>query len=122
MRITGVLRKCTDCHVAYRGSAHINSLVQLSCQMAVLVQFHYEITEEIHGKPKPVLPSRKERLEYSMPGMGAVATTFMAGVEPCEHQEAQPVGSMTQRRDSLGQAYRGRFRAVKDFVKLAKSG
>jgi myo-inositol-1-phosphate synthase len=54
-------------------------------------------------------------------GMGAVATTFMAGVELVRRKEAMPVGSLTQLGTiRLGKRTEGRSPLIKDFVPLAK--
>jgi myo-inositol-1-phosphate synthase len=42
------------------------------------------------------IASPKGRLGVLLPGMGAVSTTFMAGVELVRKGQAQPVGSLTQ--------------------------
>ena len=42
-----------------------------------------------------ILPARG-KLGVLMPGMGAVATTFVAGVELVKKGLAEPVGSLTQ--------------------------
>ena len=46
-------------------------------------------------KPKNIA-APKGKLGILLPGMGAVATTFMAGVELVRKKKAQPVGSLTQ--------------------------
>ncbi|HEV2231862.1 MAG TPA: inositol-3-phosphate synthase, partial [Terriglobia bacterium] len=38
----------------------------------------------------------KGKLGVLIPGMGAVATTFIAGVEAIRRQLARPIGSLTQ--------------------------
>ena len=61
------------------------------------------------------------RLGVLIPGVGAVATTFMAGVEAVRRQIAQPVGSLTQLATiRLGKRTEGRSPLIKDFVPLAK--
>ena len=55
------------------------------------------------------------------PGMGAVSTTFMAGVELVRRGQAVPVGSLTQMGTiRLGKRTDGRTPKIKDFVQLAK--
>jgi len=55
-----------------------------------------------------------------MPGMGAVSTTFMAGVELIRRNKACPVGSLTQMGTiRLGKRTEGRSRLIKKFVPLA---
>jgi myo-inositol-1-phosphate synthase len=61
------------------------------------------------------------KLGVLLPGMGAVATTFMAGVELVRAKKAVPVGSLTQMGTiRLGKRTEGRSPKIKDFVKLAK--
>ncbi|MBE0656332.1 MAG: inositol-3-phosphate synthase [Bryobacteraceae bacterium] len=56
-----------------------------------------------------------------MPGMGAVATTFVAGVEAVKRGAGLPIGSLTQMATiRLGKRTEGRSPYVKDFVPLAK--
>jgi len=63
----------------------------------------------------------KGKLGVLLPGMGAVATTFMAGVELVRKKKAQPVGSLTQMATiRLGKRTDGRSPRIKDLVKLAK--
>src|SRR2546430_8803179 len=60
------------------------------------------------------------KLGVMMPGMGAVATTFVAGVEAVRRGLAQPVGSLTQMGTiRLGKRTEGRSPQIKDFVPLA---
>jgi myo-inositol-1-phosphate synthase len=55
-----------------------------------------------------------------LPGMGAVATTFVAGVEAVRRGLAAPVGSLTQMATiRLGKRTEGRSPRIKDFVPLA---
>jgi myo-inositol-1-phosphate synthase len=62
----------------------------------------------------------KGKLGIMIPGMGAVATTFVAGVEAVRKGIASPVGSMTQMGTiRLGKRTDGRSPKVKDFVPLA---
>jgi len=61
------------------------------------------------------------KLGVLVPGVGAVATTFMAGVELVKRNLAQPVGSLTQMATiRLGKRTDGRSPMIKDFVPLAK--
>ena len=60
------------------------------------------------------------KLGVLMPGMGAVATTFMAGVELVKKGLAEPVGSLTQLGTiRLGKRTENRVPKIKDFVPLA---
>src|SRR5450755_1041727 len=61
------------------------------------------------------------KLGVMIPGMGAVATTFVAGVEAVRKGIAAPIGSVTQMGTiRLGKRTDGRSPKVKDFVPLAE--
>ncbi|HVP42197.1 MAG TPA: inositol-3-phosphate synthase [Terriglobales bacterium] len=73
------------------------------------------------SKPKatPIDPARG-KLGVMIPGMGAVATTFVAGVEAVRRRLAAPVGSVTQMGTiRLGKRTAGRSPLVSKFVPLA---
>ncbi|MGB9433141.1 MAG: inositol-3-phosphate synthase [Candidatus Acidiferrum sp.] len=71
-------------------------------------------------KPNTIAPP-KGKLGVLLPGMGAVATTFMAGVELVRKKKAVPVGSLTQMGTiRLGKRTDGRSPKIKDFVELAR--
>src|SRR5579863_6164875 len=54
-------------------------------------------------------------------GLGAVATTFMAGVESVRRGKSMPIGSLTQMATiRLGKRTEHRSPLIKDFVPLAK--
>jgi myo-inositol-1-phosphate synthase len=60
------------------------------------------------------------RLGVMTPGLGAVATTFMAGVESIRRGYSLPIGSLTQMaRIRLGKRTENRAPLIKDFVPLA---
>jgi myo-inositol-1-phosphate synthase len=60
------------------------------------------------------------KLGLLMPGMGAVATTFIAGVELIKKGLGEPVGSLTQLGTiRLGKRTEGRVPKIKEFVSLA---
>jgi myo-inositol-1-phosphate synthase len=62
----------------------------------------------------------KGKLGVMIPGMGAVATTFMAGVEAVRKGIAQPIGSLTQMGTiRLGKRTEGRSPRINQFVPLA---
>ncbi len=64
--------------------------------------------------------SPKGKLGVLLPGMGAVSTTFMAGVELVRKGHAQPVGSLTQLGTiRLGKRTENNSPLIKDFVSLA---
>ena len=60
------------------------------------------------------------KLGVLIPGMGAVTTTFLAGLEAIKRGLGKPVGSLTQLGTvRLGKRTEGRSPAIKDFVPLA---
>jgi myo-inositol-1-phosphate synthase len=62
----------------------------------------------------------KGKLGVLLPGMGAVATTFIAGVEAIRRGHAKPIGSMTQMGTiRLGKRTDNRTPKISDFVPLA---
>ncbi len=70
-------------------------------------------------KPAGIAPA-KGKLGVLLPGMGAVSTTFMAGVELVRRNAAIPVGSLTQMGTiRLGKRTEGRSPRIKDFAPLA---
>jgi len=61
----------------------------------------------------------KGKLGVMIPGMGAVATTFVAGVEAVRKGIAKPIGSLTQMGTiRLGKRTEGRSPKIKEFVPL----
>ena len=66
--------------------------------------------------PKPA----HGKLGILIPGLGAVATTLIAGVEAVKKGISQPIGSLTQMSTiRLGKRTDGRNPKIKDFVPLA---
>jgi myo-inositol-1-phosphate synthase len=62
----------------------------------------------------------KGKLGIMIPGMGAVATTFVAGVEAIRKGHAKPIGSLTQMGTiRLGKRTDGRSPRIDEFVPLA---
>ena len=60
------------------------------------------------------------KLGILTPGLGAVATTFMAGVESIRRGHSKPIGSLTQMATiRLGKRTENRAPLMKDFVPLA---
>lgn len=60
------------------------------------------------------------KLGVLIPGLGAVATTMIAGVEAIKKGFSQPIGSLTQMGSiRLGKRTENRYPKVKDFVPLA---
>jgi myo-inositol-1-phosphate synthase len=80
------------------------------------------------NREKPVLNSKgteiapaKGKLGVMIPGMGAVATTFVAGVEAVRKGIAEPIGSLTQMGTiRLGKRTEARSPKIGEFVPLAK--
>ena len=57
------------------------------------------------------------KLGILVPGMGAVTTTFIAGLEAIKRGLAKPIGSLTQLGTvRLGKRTEGRSPAIRDFV------
>jgi len=83
----------------------------------------------VQGSPskenRPASPSTPPkaatgRLGILTPGLGAVATTFMAGVESIRRGLSQPIGSLSQMSTiRLGKRTENRAPLIKDFVPLA---
>src|SRR5438445_5892441 len=66
------------------------------------------------------IESPKGKLGVMIPGMGAVATTFVAGVEAVRKGIAKPIGSLTQMGTiRLGKRTDARSPKIKEFVPLA---
>ena len=67
----------------------------------------------------PIAPA-DGKLGVLIPGIGAVSTTFIAGVEAVKRGVAAPVGSLTQLSTiRLGKRTDGRSPLIKDFVPLS---
>ena len=61
------------------------------------------------------------KLGVMIPGMGAVATTFVAGVQAVRRGLAHPIGSLTQMGTiRLGKRTEGRSPSINEFVPLAE--
>src|ERR687883_55416 len=72
------------------------------------------------GKGSEIAPA-KGKLGIMLPGMGAVATTFVAGVEAVRRGVAKPIGSLTQMGTiRLGKRTDARSPKIHDFVPLAE--
>src|ERR687889_844951 len=77
------------------------------------------LKEEKMTEAREVLSPRGS-LGVLMPGMGAVATTLIAGVELIRKGLAEPVGSLTQLGTiRLGKRTENRVPKIRDFVSLA---
>src|SRR5208283_4613869 len=76
-------------------------------------------TRSSDGYERAIEPA-KGKLGVMIPGMGAVATTFVAGVEAVRKGIAHPIGSLTQMGTiRLGKRTDGRSPKIHDFVPLA---
>src|SRR5208283_949660 len=76
---------------------------------------------QVQENTKSEVAPAKGKLGIMIPGMGAVATTFVAGVEAVRKGIASPIGSLTQMGTiRLGKRTDGRSPKIKDFVPLAK--
>jgi myo-inositol-1-phosphate synthase len=61
------------------------------------------------------------KLGILLPGMGAVATTFIAGVQAVRRGLAKPIGSLTQMGTiRLGKRTDGKTPAINDYISLAQ--
>ena len=66
------------------------------------------------------IPQPEGKLGVLLVGLGAVSTTFIAGVEAIKRGMAEPIGSLTQMGTiRLGKRTENRVPLIKDFVKLA---
>jgi myo-inositol-1-phosphate synthase len=71
-------------------------------------------------RPEKIAPA-KGRLGVLTPGLGAVATTFFAGVELIRRGQAVPIGSLTQMGTiRLGKRTENRVPPIRKFVPLAR--
>ncbi len=71
--------------------------------------------------PKVEIAPAKGKLGILTPGMGAVSTTFMAGVIAIRNKLAKPIGSLTQMGTiRLGKRTENRVPMINDFVPLAQ--
>ena len=77
------------------------------------------MTEEVEQKGVEIAPATG-RLGVLLVGLGAVSTTFIAGVEAVKQGIAEPIGSLTQMGTiRLGKRTDNRFPKISDFVPLA---
>jgi len=74
----------------------------------------------VAGKESIRIAPPEGKLGVLLPGMGAVSTTFIAGVEAVKRGLGKPIGSLTQLATvRLGKRTEGRTPLIKDFVPLA---
>ncbi|MDH3216995.1 MAG: inositol-3-phosphate synthase [Candidatus Krumholzibacteria bacterium] len=73
------------------------------------------------AKPIVDIKPAAGKLGVLIPGLGAVATTFIAGVEAVRRNVARPIGSLTQMGTiRLGKRTDNRSPLIKDFLPLAE--
>jgi myo-inositol-1-phosphate synthase len=78
-------------------------------------------TSEKNTSDKSTMASASGKLGVMLPGMGAVATTFVAGVEAVRKGISKPIGSLTQMGTiRLGKRTEGRSPRINDFVPLSQ--
>ena len=78
-----------------------------------------EVKPEKRSENSNIQPA-KGKLGVMIPGMGAVATTFVAGVEAVRKGIASPIGSLTQMGTvRLGKRTEGPSPKIKEFIPLA---
>src|SRR5690348_17069304 len=90
------------------------------------MSWYYSIIN-LHGDPL-ILQNENVRIAPAdgklgvlIPGMGAVTTTFIAGLEAIKLGLGKPIGSLTQLGTiRLGKRTEGRSPAIRDFVPLAR--
>src|SRR3954470_19803433 len=99
----------------------------------------YTLAAHLYGAPRRANPVRETpetqrmdqfkskvapadgKLAVLLPGMGAVATTFIAGVEAIKAGLAKPIGSLTQMAQvRLGKRSEKRWAMIRDLVPLAR--
>jgi len=70
---------------------------------------------------RPEIQKAQGKLGVLLPGLGAVATTVVAGVEATKQGLARPIGSLTQMNTiRLGKRTEGRTPLIREFVDLAE--
>ena len=80
------------------------------------------MSDSTRGTPATIAPATG-KLAIFTPGLGAVATTFIAGVERVRRGLSAPIGSLTQMATvRLGKRTDNRSPLIKDFVPLASLG
>ena len=90
-------------------------LISLARQRGVIL----EPKDFVQPQPRPIEPPTG-RLGVLLVGLGAVATTFIAGVENIRSRGAVPIGSLTQMGTiRLGKRTEKRSPLIKEFVPLA---
>jgi myo-inositol-1-phosphate synthase len=73
------------------------------------------------GQPPVQIAPAEGKLGILVPGIGAVTTTFIAGLEAIKRGLGKPIGSLTQLGTiRLGKRTEGRSPAISEFVPLAR--
>src|SRR3954452_24760999 len=89
----------------------------LPCRRTAKIVSEKQMAEQFKSKVAPA----DGKLAVLLPGMGAVATTFIAGVEAVRAGLAKPIGSLTQMASiRLGKRSEKRSSMIKDLIPLAK--
>jgi myo-inositol-1-phosphate synthase len=84
-----------------------------------LVEAQLLLEERSVKKPRPIAPAQG-RLAVLVPGLGAVGTTLVAGVEAVRRGLGKPIGSLTQMATiRLGKRTEKRTPLIRDLVPLA---
>src|SRR5438552_15047686 len=97
---------------------HPRELIRKQPKMATR---HKTVKPESKRKDGSEIQAPKGKLGVMIPGMGAVATTFVAGVEAVRKGFATPIGSLTQMGTvRLGRRTESRAPKVNEFVPLAR--
>ncbi|MGI8620078.1 MAG: inositol-3-phosphate synthase [Gemmatimonadaceae bacterium] len=79
------------------------------------------MSDSIPGDTRGGVKPATGKLGILTVGLGAVSTTFMAGVESVRRGHSRPIGSLTQMATiRLGKRTEGRAPLIKDFVPLAE--
>src|SRR6202035_1281353 len=91
-----------------------------TARVEVIREKKSEATAASSSKLNGTMEPAKGKLGVMIPGMGAVATTFVAGVFAIRKGLAKPIGSLTQMGTiRLGKRTEGRFPKITDVVPLA---
>src|SRR5207302_1212432 len=92
----------------------------LQCRSAPLGCARLILEKKRMDQFKSKVAPAEGKLAVLLPGMGAVATTFIAGVEAVRAGLAKPIGSLTQMAQiRLGKRSEKRWSMIKDLVPLA---
>jgi myo-inositol-1-phosphate synthase len=90
-------------------------LISLARQRGIIL----EAKDFVDTQPQNIAPA-EGKLGVLIVGLGAVTSTFLAGVEHLRRGTAEPIGSLTQRGTiRLGKRTEERMPLIKDFVPLA---